>query len=137
MVAFPKARLGAVPVVLVALAALCGPTAMAASTGDVRTGGGSSGATMAANGSAATPDVTPSSEDLSLNGPEQSQGDLEVVVPPAPRGDTIPGLCRAFLQSADRGGAEFRILVGATGGTDGATTAWCQHYLSLTGNSSK
>lgn len=56
---------------------------------------------------------------------------IAVTVPAVPPQRALPGLCRAFLASNSHGksGAEFKVLVGATGGTISSTTAWCKQYL--------
>jgi hypothetical protein len=69
--------------------------------------------------------------------------DVSVVVPPIPSPQALPGLCVALLAQGDSeaptssiaGSPALRVLIGATGGSVAASTAWCHDYLKITGKS--
>lgn len=63
----------------------------------------------------------------------EASRNISVAVPVVPRLQALPGLCTAFLGSAEhaKNGKPFDVLIGATGGTPTATTAWCRTYLTL------
>jgi hypothetical protein len=76
------------------------------------------------------------------SGPPDQSGsasNLEVVIPPTPTQNALPGLCTAFLTGRDtqtasnssQGPPAYHLLIGATGGTMVTTTAWCREYLRL------
>lgn len=63
----------------------------------------------------------------------QASVDISVAVPVVPRLQALPGLCTAFVGTAEhaKNGYAFEMLIGATGGNAAATTAWCETYLTL------
>ena len=65
--------------------------------------------------------------------PASIGGNLSVYVPEVPSQRSLPGLCRAFLNSdmAGKNGQAFEVLVGATGGSVATTSAWCGTYLTI------
>jgi hypothetical protein len=83
-------------------------------------------------GSAAAPDpgtnLAPLVSHRAKPKPAAPAGGLEVAVPRVPSEHALKGLCVAYLAGA-RSGTEIGILVGATGGTHDATSAWCHNYL--------